>query len=278
MEGRAMGLQVICNADVIKSQINEFNENYHEHFFCVRSIAKEYLNVAADSILLEQSTIRLAEQLISALKEYGAGRFRKAPPTREEPEIKDFLCNSNLHNDLSEIAGSDLCFLCLQANARTIAAKAKISSIKQFDKILLSILDRLSKGLFKGNTNVTYPMKALLLITGFMPAFDSNVKRGLYRAGFIGFGGEIPRTRFLLPQGNATNADMKKLTRLPFVLGDCWANNFNVIKDGIKESEYPNLIEEPGRLFDVLFFMQGKKNNNVELLRFQGPERWYEII
>jgi hypothetical protein len=212
------------------------------------------------------------------LKEWGAGRFRKAPPTREEPEIKEFLCNSNLRNDLYKIVSTDLRFLCLQANARTIADEAQVTEVEQFDEILLSVLNKLSKRLFNDNTNVTYPMKALLLITGFMPAFDSNVKRGLYRAGFRGFGGESPRTQFRLPEEHSRDADMKKLTRLPFVLGDCWANYHNVLKDGIMESEYRNLIEEPGRVFDVLFFMQGKQNNNVELLRFQGPERWYEII
>jgi hypothetical protein len=37
--------------------------------------------------------------------------------------------------------------------------------------------------------------------------------------------------------------------------GHCWAKFSNILKDGIKKSRYPKLIEEPGRVLGILFFM-----------------------
>ena len=45
---------------------------------------------------------------------------------------------------------------------------------------------------------------------------------------------------------------------------------------GIQNSGHAYLADEPGRVFDVLLFMQGADGR--ELLRFQrGPASWYEI-
>jgi hypothetical protein len=145
------------------------------------------------------------------------------------------------------------------------------AALDAFDANLFAALHALADGLFAGNTNATYPMKAALLITGLMPAFDSQVRCGLQRAGFIG----MNKTQFVLP-GNANCADGKKIARLPFLLGECWHAYSPQINAGIATSRYTGLLDEPGRFFDVLLFMQGDTRNPV-LVSYHGPRTWYEL-
>ncbi|HEY2921406.1 MAG TPA: hypothetical protein VGK77_20665 [Candidatus Binatia bacterium] len=63
------------------------------------------------------------------------------------------------------------------------------------------------------------------------------------------------KTQFLLP-GNAKMADGKKVARLGFLLAECWHSYSRQIAAGISMSYYPEFINEPGRFFDVLLFMQ----------------------
>lgn len=105
-----------------------------------------------------------------------------------------------------------------------------------------------------------------------MPAFDSQVRAGLGRAGFAG----VNKTQFLLPS-TSDSSDAMKITRLPFVLGHCWSAFRDVFGEGICGSNYPELIDEPGRVFDIPFFMQEKAS--VKLFGFQdsGLKQWYDI-
>lgn len=266
-----MYLQVIGNNMEIAKEIDAFPSNYHTDFFRVRSVAREYLECTGTGPS-EDATRTLAKHLGSVLINWGAGK-RGAPQPRCEPEITGFLHDTRLHVDLGKIARTGLASLSLQTQTRNVLDGAQITDARQFDEILLSVLARLSEGLFIRNTNVTYPMKAMLLISGLMPAFDSQVRAGLSRAGF----GGVNKTQFLLPSSAENDPDGKKVTRLPFVLGHCWATSSHVLSEGIRKSHYPELIEEPGRVFDILFFMQ--KNSSKQLLKFQhsGLGRWYEF-
>jgi hypothetical protein len=102
-----------------------------------------------------------------------------------------------------------------------------------------------------------------------MPAFDSQVRSGLHRGGFAG----MKKTQFLLP-GNTETSDWRKMVRLPFLLAECWHAHLRHISDGISQSNHISLIDEPGRFFDILLFMQSRPASPV-LVRYQGPERWY---
>ncbi|KAF7599982.1 hypothetical protein BGI27_05180 [Candidatus Dactylopiibacterium carminicum] len=133
------------------------------------------------------------------------------------------------------------------------------------------MLDQLSAGIFVGNTNVTYPMKTLMLLTGFMPAFDSQVRSGLDNAGFMG----MNATQFLLPEDSA-GANARKISRLPFYLGNCYTQYRELLKGAVARSPQPRLTRDPGRLFDVLFFMQGRKDS-ARLLSFEPESRWYAL-
>jgi len=116
-------------------------------------------------------------------------------------------------------------------------------------------------------------MKVLLLITGFMPALDSErVRTGLDRGDFSG----MNRTQYLLP-ADAAHADGKKITRLPFLLGQCWTTYTQQLQDGISNSRFPDLKEEPGRVFDILLFTQANKDSPV-LVACDPPDRnWYKL-
>lgn len=59
----------------------------------------------------------------------------------------------------------------------------------------IELLNTLSKRLFVDNRSVTYPMKAHLLLTGYMPALDGRVRAGLGKAGF----GGVDKTHDLHP-------------------------------------------------------------------------------
>jgi hypothetical protein len=116
-------------------------------------------------------------------------------------------------------------------------------------------------------------MKTLLLITGLMPAFDNQVRKGLENAGFKG----VKKTQYLLPENGSSNADVKKITRLPFILGNCWREYRSVLSKGIQQSRHPNLDREPGRLFDILFFTQENPEKKNLLFDSSGNRLWYDI-
>jgi len=158
---------------------------------------------------------------------------------------------------------------------RTLKSGAPFKSVNEFDEILISTLNDLSNLFLIGNTNVTYPMKLLLLITGFMPALDSQVKGGLAIAGVKG----INSTRFLLPN-SVTDTNAKKICCLPFYINDCVGRYADLLNDAVSSSFYKQLLGEHGRIFDVLFFMQ---NSLVESKRIISSEVtssskfWYDI-
>lgn len=145
------------------------------------------------------------------------------------------------------------------------------TTLVSFDTTLLGTLHLLASRLFHGCTNVTYPMKVLLLITGLMPALDGNVRGGLHRGGFAG----MSTTQFLLAD-TTQSANGKKLTRLPFLLGQCWSAFLPQFLTGIQHSQYPELVEEPGRVFDILLFMQAR--TEVPVLSYAGGNAlWYDL-
>jgi hypothetical protein len=268
--GIDMHLQVIVSSTTIANVINAFPSDYHKDYSLVRTAAKEYLrNIGSPPS--DNAIAALAEHLSLVLTRWGAGK-RKAPHPCGGRTISSLLHDARLRLDLSKLALTGLPALTLHMDGRKIMNGAAIRGPKHFDDLLFSILTRLSNELFVGNTNVTYPMKAVLLITGLMPAFDSQVRAGLGRAGFAG----VNKTQFLLPS-STENSDAMKLTRLPFVLGHCWTTFRDIFEEGIRGSDHPELVREPGRVFDILFFMQ--ENASVELFRFQGSDlnRWYSI-
>ncbi|WP_141217869.1 hypothetical protein [Bordetella genomosp. 5] len=242
-----MPLTVVAPHAAIVTAINSFNAGYHHDYHLVNGLAKPYL--AAPT---EANAALLARALRTVLTNWGAGS-RKAPGVQELPALIATLLNPTFHASLVGFAGGALATLTVvDGHARMIGGLVAEAHCTEFDTRLLSVLSDMSALLLLGNTNVTYPMKALLLLTGFMPALDSQVRRGLSSAGFVG----TTATQFLLP-ADMGSLRARKLTRLPFYLGECFAANRALLTGAAADSHYPWLVDEPGRLFDILLFMQG---------------------
>jgi hypothetical protein len=145
-------------------------------------------------------------------------------------------------------------------------------SVEDFDQCLIAALSILAEVIMIGSTNVTYPMKALLLTTGLTPAYDSQVKGGLRIAGVSG----IDKTRYLLPRADCSDA--RKICALPFYIAHCVARSRHQLDAAIEDSRYPMLKGEYGRLFDVLLFLQRRRTPQTALVRFfaTAGRRWYE--
>ena len=235
-----MRLHLNANSDDIRDAIDEFDKGYHADFFNTRRIAKEYLK--DDGV---KHSGELAESLMNSLINFGAGR-RGAPEVKSVEQVEEFL----------ELDKNHKCFAALsECGSRLYGSGCEFSG---FRENLLYIIQATSNGILEKAANVTYPTKALMLVTGFMPALDSQVRSGLRRAGLCGFGG----TRFLVPNANG-DLEARKLVALPPILGKFYRQYSDTLKEGLAKSEYPHLKDEPGRLLDVMLFMQGKADNGA---------------
>lgn len=197
-----------------------------------------------------------------ALTNWGAGS-RKAPVLRSPKDAAKKLTSVELHRRLKILDKSRLIDFGLDATrGRAFRNQSSFSCFTTFDRNLLEILHTLAGVFFVNNTNVTYPMKVLLLITGLMPALDSQVRKGLSRAGMEGMGG----TQFLLPT-DASRPLGQRICHLPFWVGHCWQTHHSEIQNAIAQSDHLTLSTEPGRVFDILLFMQ-KDQQRTRLLEF----------
>lgn len=261
-----MPLIVVAPHSAIVTAINSFNPGYHHDYHSVKGLATPYL--AAPT---EANAALLAEALETVLINWGAGS-RKAPSVRALPALIATLLNPTFHASLLGFTSGALATLTVVNNYdRMVGGSAAAAHCTEFDTRFLSVLSDISALFLIGNTNVTYPMKVLLLLTGFMPALDSQVRQGLSSAGFVG----TSATQFLMPVGR-DSLRARKLTRLPFYLGECFAANKALLTGAAADSHYPWLVHEPGRLFDILLFMQG--SGAASLLRFAPRVRsWHAL-
>jgi len=247
--------RLVGNSLDITLAIDDFRPSYHQDFANVQPIARRYLNAPSGSA----NAALLAQALSSALRNWGACR-RRSPILRTLPQIESALKDRQLHERLLKLSLQSLqAFSLNEQGHRLLDNNASLSDVGVFDKEILGILNTLADVLFSNNTSITYPMKALLLVTGLMPALDSQVRGGLTRAGRAGFTGQQ-----LLPR-NPQQAAGRRICELPFYLGHCWRLNREVFMEGIMGSHHPNLRETPGRVFDILLFMQNRSNRKLIL-------------
>ncbi len=248
-------LRLVGSAPDIKSAIDEFWQPYHQDFANVQPIARRYLNASPGSA----NAALLAQALFTALRNWGACK-RRSPKLRSLPQIESALKDRRLHGRLLKLSQQSLAAFSLdQQGHRLLASDAPFNEVGAFDKEILGILNTLADVLFINNTSITYPMKALLLITGLMPALDSQVRGGLTRAGKAGFTGQQ-----LLPW-NTQQAAGRRICELPFYLGHCWSLNREVFMEGILSSNHKDLRDAPGRIFDILLFMQNRPDQKLIL-------------
>lgn len=256
-------LRLVGSSLDITSAINDFRLSYHQDFANVQSIARRYLNSPSGSA----NAALLAQALSTALRNWGACR-RRSPMLRPVPQIESALKNKRLHERLLRLSQQSLASFSLNLQEhRLLDSDAPLNDVGAFDQEILGILNTLAEVLFINNTSVTYPMKALLLITGLMPALDSQVRAGLTRAGKAGFTGQQ-----LFPM-NSQQAAGRRICELPFYLGHCWTLHREVFVKGVLESKHKGLQDTPGRVFDILLFMQNQATRN-QILAFKAEREW----
>lgn len=257
------------NERQIKNAINGFPNDYHIDYFTVREISRKYLSDAHPD---GETVAELSRRLRVVLKNWGAAK-RKAPKLRNVREFELALIDPQLHAKLRDVARIQIPRLGVSNKIRLIdKQRPKPDQPKDFAVKVISALNCLAEKFLIENSNVTYPMKALLLLTSHMPAFDGNVKNGLKLGGYTGFSS----TQLILLK-DITSAVSKKITSLPYILGECWNSYKETLTEGIRKSNYPLLLGEPSRVFDVLLFMQGRKNCPLLLRCPGGPGYWYEL-
>jgi hypothetical protein len=263
-----MSFHIRADAAALTQAIDAFNAQYHQDYFAVRRHALSYL---ADP-LSPQSAQALVPPLLAALTSWGAGK-RVAPSCRAADAAVHALCDPALHASLRRLADSSP-YLGVVDGKRCLLQGAPFATVQEFDRHLIAALGLLADALLEGNTNVTYPMKALLLITGLMPAYDSQVKGGLALAGVTG----IDKTSYLLPRAECSDAS--KICVLPFHIAHCARQARATLDTAIANSRYPMLKGQYGRLFDILLFVQNGRPPDKALLGFSTntPARnWYRI-
>jgi len=258
-----MALDLIADKNLLILSINNFSKKYHIDFFTTKNLSENYLRH-----INEPSALALAENFGRTLCAWGAGR-RKAPKIKSYLEITSALLDIIVIETIKFFSGIRITDFKIIGGAPQFGNTA--ISIEDFRKRALNSLILFSEKFFIGNTGITYPMKSLLLLTGFMPAWDSQVRKGLSLSGFHGTNAHL-----LLPDQDDSTA-FQKISSLPFYLGDCYTKNKDTFDTAIRESNYPELISDPGRLFDILFFMQGSKQHRI--FSCSGVStRWYRIF
>lgn len=235
-------LKLDATEDQIIAAIDQFPQSYHADYHRARTAAKRYFSG------VERPATSLANELTRALENWGAGR-RKAPKLAPPAKIEATLRSAR--ENLRLLASIPHSSLSITSERRSICHRA-IPSPGDLDRVLFQCLAAFASGCFIRNTNVTYPMKAVLLLTGLLPALDSKVRRGLRNAGLPGF----TRTSIPLPTC-PFQRDYMRIGMLPFIVGALWRLHGSKLARCTQLAGRPELSCEPGRLVDILLFTQG---------------------
>jgi hypothetical protein len=225
---------IVASQDQITTAINEFNHKYHHGFFDAIGLAKAcYLEG-------QNQFEPLANCLSNTLNAWGAGK-RKAPQVVDVITLADVLSDADFGKLCHELLLGSRCVYGNQHPWR------------QGDQII-QFLNFVAKYMLIGSTTVTYPMKILLLLTGYMPALDGQVKKGLTLAGAPGFA----TTSYQLE--SSAELSMQRIQALPIDLSGLWKQSLH---DAVAASQFPKLNDYPGRVFDVLFFHARQRSRSV---------------
>lgn len=258
----------IIRSDQLVNIFNRFPKNYHVDYRVTRALARDFLY---DEEPDYGKAKILASKLSEVLINWKAGS-RKAPNLKNPECIQEVLMTKDVYKTCSVLNMLSIKDLLIKNGVRQISGKADLTP-EQIDRFLIATIKNIANHFFINCTNVTYPMKALLLITGFIPALDGNVRKGFKTAGI----GGLNSTRFLLPK-NVASLEGKKITRLPYILAECFNTYSCDIWAAVEKSEYSDCLSEVGRIFDVLLFMQGAQDNPIKSIYSVGSKKkWYTI-
>ncbi len=212
---------------------------YHRDFIEVWRLAQTWLD--ADVALL--ATDQLVLEVGIALASWGAGQ-KAAPCVGGSPDIA----------------------------AALNAARPKLLRLRAGDPKLVADNDgllcllHLIAGAMVGNTNVTYPTKLAMLLTGQYVGLDNKVRVTLGRQlRWEGFA----KTQYLLPAVGADSADATRVRELEAAIRAFWHTYGTAVQAELVHQKVPNsdvLAQCPGRLLDMVLFRGGQSLQVVQQL------------
>lgn len=224
----------VYSATQIAEAIALFPPRYHADFATTRALARKWMAGAA-------TPAELAVKLDAALVSWGAGR-RKAPALKHQ--TRDVLSDPTVKAALVEFEN---------------LALRDLHSVEQawYDgrpELLLGALEKLN-ALFEQNNSVTYPTKALLLLTGNYVGLDSNVRTAIAAAGIPGF----RETQFPMPS-ELTDRNSARLTLVLGLTGAWIREHEGAISAALSTSSTGRKLAEldsPARVLDICLFVHG---------------------
>jgi len=265
-----MTLSIVGSRGAMIGAINGFNRKYHAGYFSTRLWADAYTSALTPNV---SNTNILSIQLDLVLREWGAGT-RNSPHLKSVNDIQQYLLRPSTHQIIKKIAAYSL------KDFNITAAHCEINGshahAQVFYQDIYDALHSVKNGIFSPNPRIpnikaTYPMKALLLLTGIFPAYDSQVRQGMTDGGFSGLAGVIDMPAHI---GDICH---KKISRIPFYVGSCFNANAALLNSAIGSSNFPQLRGDIGRLFDVLFFEQTAINLLLALAPPTYHPNWHAI-
>ena len=149
--------------------------------------------------------------------------------------------------------------------------KHKIDNIKashlndDFNHQLMSAMNGVSSSLFdisKEKVSLAMLSKAVLLLTGFMPAIDSEGTKGLKEMGSH----DLPHSRYPVSDHKISKKESQKIIHMIRSLIAFRDQHEKQISKTLKDN-LPELTNEMARFFDILFSAYGKKAADEEKLK-----------
>ena len=158
-EGTIVRVRITATAGQIAKAVKEFSAAYHADFAEVRRLARGYI---AESPPSEDNVRDLARELRCVLGSWGAGK-REAPKMVACEDFANVLREPKPHAALRALGRTPLSTLGIVQGRRSFQGRpGSPEELAAFDSWVFFALRALSECLFIENTNVTYPMKAVL--------------------------------------------------------------------------------------------------------------------
>nr|WP_141662009.1 hypothetical protein [Burkholderia ambifaria] len=253
-----------------------FDPLYARGYVAVQAASLSFLE-ATDERMAQERAVTLAHELVRVLQEWKLGGRSSTPKARSEDDIGRFLLDHEIRHSLAKLSSLRREPPRLVAGTRVVPGGRYKPD--ELDMAALRMIVRLADGLFTCCARATYPMKALLLLTGYTVAFDSNVCLGAKHAGFAGMATGFKITSI---RESASCPASRKIVSMPYLVGSAWhaeremfVRVFESIRNDATWAKLVTQLYHPARLFDILFFMQGK--HCMQLMQFDhlAATHWY---
>uniref|UniRef100_UPI003F498938 hypothetical protein n=1 Tax=Cupriavidus necator TaxID=106590 RepID=UPI003F498938 len=173
-------LRVVATQQILTDAILRFDVSYARDYRDALQASLAFLEASEDST--RRLAVPLARILIAALENWGLGRRPSAPKARQPEEVACLLLDPEVRRGLKKLAKLRTDPPRFVQSKRFVPG-ALYRDADELDTVVRYLIVRLADGLFTGCTQATYPMKALLLLAGYMVAFDTWVRTGTKLAG-----------------------------------------------------------------------------------------------